>query len=167
MTPAQASSILGPCGRGMSMRLARNAPAAEELLQAAACRILERVRIDGRSLLGLLKTVMMRIWWDQGKTAQAESLDIVVEDSEGNAMTRMDILPAVADDPADVAERNIGCEEMRTRMAALSNEHRSIIEWGCGTRLSYRDLSKKFRVPMGTIRSRLSRARAAMVRMAV
>lgn len=78
----------------------------------------------------------------------------------------MDPEGAAADPAASAAER----DEVRhlTAMASrLTSEHREILELVAWRGLSYNEAAERLRLPIGTVRSRTSRARAALNRMLV
>lgn len=84
------------------------------------------------------------------------------EDSHG-ACCSMD--PAgPAHDPAQAAGDRDEVREARRAAARLTREHREVLELVAWRGLSYREAADTLRLPIGTIRSRTSRARAALQR---
>ena len=54
---------------------------------------------------------------------------------------------------------NIEIQEVSRAMDELSNEHRKILIMVCVNGMKYAEVSNKLDIPVGTVRSRLSRAR--------
>lgn len=71
---------------------------------------------------------------------------------------------AVEDDPARRAIEREGGERLSAAFAALSEEHQAILVLRVTEELSYEDIARTLNVPVGTVMSRLSRARAELKR---
>lgn len=73
-------------------------------------------------------------------------------------------------DPASGPARALECDEARGRLAALlarlSPEHRSVLVLRELEELTYEEIAATLAVPVGTVMSRLARAREALVRLA-
>ncbi len=70
----------------------------------------------------------------------------------------------VEDDPADHAARAERDRRLRACFAALAPEHQSVLALRAVRDLSYDQIAQALNVPVGTVMSRLSRARAELKR---
>ncbi len=59
-------------------------------------------------------------------------------------------------------ENQVMISEVQNAMNELNAEQREILTLVCGYEMSYEEVSKILKIPMGTVRSRLSRAREKM-----
>lgn len=70
----------------------------------------------------------------------------------------------VEDDPADHAEQGEHSGRLRECFAALAPEHQAVLALRVVQDLSYDEIAKALNLPVGTVMSRLSRARAELKR---
>ncbi len=75
----------------------------------------------------------------------------------------MDPEGAAADPAASAAERD-EVRHMSAMASRLTREHREVLELVAWRGLSYDEAASRLRLPIGTVRSRTSRARAALTR---
>ena len=68
----------------------------------------------------------------------------------------------VDDDPADAAAEEERRRHMQHAFAQLSPEHQAVLTLRVVEDLSYDDIARTLNVPIGTVMSRLSRARAEL-----
>jgi len=68
------------------------------------------------------------------------------------------------DDPAVILERREERADVRRALADLGAHHRQLLQRHAFDGLDYRELSAEFGIPVGTVRSRLHRARRALER---
>ena len=120
-------------------------------MQAACERALTRQDrfLPGTRLDSWLYRIMQNLWLDRGRTAQArrEHLDIeTVGDLAGV-------------DGRDETEARILLAQVRERVAALPEEQRLVLALVSVEGLSYREAAERLAVPIGTVMSRLARAR--------
>jgi RNA polymerase sigma-70 factor (ECF subfamily) len=69
---------------------------------------------------------------------------------------------AVNDDPADHAERSERDRQVQAAFGTLSEEHRAVLALRAVKDLSYEQIAAALKIPVGTVMSRLSRARAEL-----
>jgi RNA polymerase sigma-70 factor (ECF subfamily) len=137
--------------RRFARALCRDDAEADDLVQAACERALTRRGrfLPGTRLDSWLYRIMQNLWLDRGRTAQArrEHLDIgLVGD-----------LPGV--DGRDETEARILLAQVRERVAALPEGQRLVLALVSVEGLSYREAAERLAVPIGTVMSRLARAR--------
>jgi RNA polymerase sigma-70 factor, ECF subfamily len=87
------------------------------------------------------------------KFAAAESLDL-----EGNE----DILPATSDTPESILLDQLDQQLLQRALDGLPIQHREILLLCEVEEMSYQELASTLAVPLGTVMSRLSRARKAL-----
>jgi len=150
-------------GYRLARRFTRNHEDADDVLQDSyvkAFSALDRLdperpfgpwfyTIVGRTALSLLRS---------GRVRAASSLDDPGPDG-GQALA--DRLPDTGDDPGAL-ERRIDVERA---FARLSEDHRAVIALRVEADLSYAAIAESLGVPVGTVMSRLARAREALLEM--
>ena len=137
------------CLRKFALRLTGNKADADDLLQSTFLRVLEKSTYfeTGTSLRKWSSKIMFNIFvtnyrrktkfetqYDPEPYIQAMSVDAIQEDKSE--------LSAVG-----------------TAMGLLSDDHREILTLICIQDKSYQEVSEALSIPVGTVRSRLSRAR--------
>lgn len=139
--------------RQIARGIARNRDGADELVQMTLERALAKRDLYQPigSFLGWLTLIMRRLFVDQIRRG-----------------ARMVAMPedGFADSPerAQVATQYENCllDEVRTIMAELPADFRQVLTAVAIEGRSYEDVAAALGVPMGTVRSRLFRARAAL-----
>jgi RNA polymerase sigma-70 factor (ECF subfamily) len=139
--------------RRFGLALTGSLPDADELVQEACARALQRsgqLRDLGR-LDGWLYGIMRNLWTDEMRL---------------RARRRHDPLEAAAevegDDGAAVAEGRITLELVRRRLQELPAEQRTVLILVCVDGLSYKEAADVLDIAIGTVMSRLARARRAL-----
>lgn len=150
--------------RQFAYSLAGNSDEAKELVQQASCRALKHwKRYDPlKSFQSWYLTIVRNLFLD-GRLAQnrAVSLDAPVRDDERG------LLGVLADGGIGVLEqleRQELAQAVRESLAALDTKYRAVVRLCDLERMPYVEAADKLGIPLGTLRSRLSRARAAMRR---
>jgi RNA polymerase sigma-70 factor (ECF subfamily) len=145
---------------GYAMVLSRNAAEAEDLVQETCLRALRSIdglRADG-SAKSWLFTILRNIWLNQlrhRRTAPA----VVELDADGSAPNE----PAdPAQDPHSDYVSKLERERVRTAIEQLPVEFREIIIVREYEELSYEEIAAVLDCPLGTVRSRLARARSRL-----
>lgn len=140
--------------------LSRNCTEAEDLVQETclrALRAMERLRPDS-NIKSWLFTILRNIWLNQLRQLRAvpEAFDgdVGEDDADGPADT--------ATDPYAVYVSNIEREQVRQAIEQLPLEFREIILLREFEELSYEEIATLVDRPLGTVMSRLARARAKL-----
>ncbi|HET6806943.1 MAG TPA: RNA polymerase sigma factor [Frateuria sp.] len=143
-------SALLPRLRRFGLALTGSAVEADELVQDACARALQRegqLRDQAR-LDAWLYGIMRNLWIDEIRARSRrrhEPLDVATE--------------VAGDDGPAVAEGRITLELVRRRLQEMPAEHRTILVLVCVDGLSYREAAEVLGIAIGTVMSRLSRAR--------
>lgn len=136
-----------------SVSLTGSADLADDLSQKACVRAIERSDqvYDVTGVKRWMMTICRSVWYNELRSRalrQTQSLDT----SEGlNAVA--DILPA---------EMNIFAREVFTSVMALPEAHRGVVLLVLVEGYSYREAADILDIPIGTVMSRLSAARAKL-----
>jgi RNA polymerase sigma-70 factor (ECF subfamily) len=145
---------------GYAMVLSRNAAEAEDLVQETCLRALRS--IDGLrtedSAKGWLFTILRNIWLNQLRHRRTAP-DVVELDADGSE----------PHEPADPAQgphsdyvSKLERQQVRTAIEQLPVEFREIIIMREYEELSYQEIAAVLDCPLGTVRSRLARARSRL-----
>lgn len=144
-----------PRMRRFACGLSGSLDAGDELVQAACERLLKhqhRLRPDTR-LDSWLYQVIRNIHLDGIRAAS-------VRDRGAQQMRQAaELHPALA--PA--ADGQLGLHLVQEHMARLSDDHRTVLMLVCVEGLTYKEAAGVLQVPMGTVTSRLVRARKALI----
>lgn len=140
--------------RAFALSLTRNRDAADDLVQGACEKALAgqaTFRPDGR-LDSWLFRILHNLWIDGHRRRRPqETLD---EPGLAEALA--------GEDPRPALESRSLLAATRQAIAALPEEQRAVLVLVCVEELSYREAAEVLGVPLGTIMSRLSRARRAL-----
>jgi RNA polymerase sigma-70 factor (ECF subfamily) len=141
--------------------LTRNDRDAEDIVQDAclrAFRFLETFR--GGSSRAWFLTIVRNVYYGELKRKRSQPLNVVLdegettlEDSESAPWTRTE------HDPIRALERAEAQRRVRAAVTQLPDEYREILVLRELEELSYQDIARIARIPIGTVMSRLSRAR--------
>jgi RNA polymerase sigma-70 factor (ECF subfamily) len=141
-----------PALRRYAMALCGNAALADDLVQDGIERALTRaesLREPGR-LGAWLRSIVHNLYLDEVRRRRVRGIPVDIADLSND--------PALSTAPADLGTRN----DVGQAMAKLSTEHRQILILAAVEQLNYREIADELAVPVGTVMSRLSRARAAL-----
>jgi RNA polymerase sigma-70 factor (ECF subfamily) len=140
--------------------LSRNRTEAEDLVQETclrAIRAMERLRPDSNAKSWLF-TILRNIWFNQLR--QRRTAPKVVElDLDGDGANRA---ADTRKDPHATYVSNIEQEQVRTAIQQLPVEFREIIILREYEELSYQEIAAVLECPLGTVMSRLARARSKL-----
>jgi RNA polymerase sigma-70 factor (ECF subfamily) len=144
--------------RRFARSLTGSADRADDLVQAACERALRAAdRFEpGTRLDAWLFRIIRNLWIDGLRAhGQDPSRHLPIEAAE---------TVANADGPARI-EASLTLAKVRAGIAELPEQHREVIVLVCIEGLSYRDAAEVLDVPIGTVMSRLARARAKLAEM--
>lgn len=141
--------------RGLARTLTRSRDAADDLVQAACEKALRHREswTPGTRLDAWLFRIMRNHWVD---TMRRSRPDMPIDDG-GAEMA----LPA--EDGRRVVEARLALAEVRRVADSLPDEQRAVLLLVCVEDLTYREAAEMLDVPIGTVMSRLARARVALV----
>ena len=141
--------------------ITKNNEDAEELTQDTMLKIRKGIfSFRGDSSL---KTWIFRIISNLSinrlkKTSRQGSSD----DTADNAASFADVLPSSEVSPADLIERSDTEAIMARAMAALPPEYAKIMDLRVAQELSYEEIAEKLNLTLGTVKSRIARARECL-----
>jgi RNA polymerase sigma-70 factor, ECF subfamily len=139
--------------RRFARGLTGSAADADDLVQAACERALTRAHQfqEGTRFDSWMFRIVQTIWIDQ-----LRSRDIRREDAEEQGMN------VGTDEPERRAEARLALQEVRIALKDLPPEQRTALLLVTVDGLSYKEAAEVAEVPVGTIMSRLARARIAL-----
>ena len=140
--------------RAYARQLCRHADRAEDLLQETIARALAKIDLydPSGSFRGWLCTIMKNLFLDaERRRVRWPSCSYVEHDHGGLVVTPPNQTDALV------------MKELRTAFDNLPAAHRAVLVAVVVDGLSYEAAADRLGVPVGTIRSRLFRARSAMI----
>jgi RNA polymerase sigma-70 factor (ECF subfamily) len=141
---------------GHALALTHNADEAEDLVQETTLRALrgfESFRADGPVrawLLTILRNLFINNYRSRVRSPRPVSLDALENPDP--------IVPSLPGPERQVFSR-LENEALSRAVAGLAPEYREVLVMSDMRGMSYQEISEKLNVPIGTVRSRLSRAR--------
>jgi RNA polymerase sigma-70 factor (ECF subfamily) len=131
--------------------LTRNRAAAEDLVQDTAVRVLTQSKqFDGSNFASWSNMILRNRFIDDCRRARFRSGSI-------------DDVPATAVAQEATQELAVELDETLRALEDLPSNFRKILELKCVHGLSYEHTARRLKIPLGTVRSRLSRARAELL----
>ena len=143
-----------------AMVLSRNPALAADLVQDTYVRALkakESLRPDS-NVKGWLFTILRNIWLNQLRHERAGPTIAELDSDE----TLADVSVATTEDPLDLYLRKQQRKRVRAAIQQLPVEFREIIILREYEELSYSEIANVLQCPMGTVMSRLARARSRL-----
>ena len=140
--------------------LSRNRAEAEDLVQETclrAIRAMERLRPDS-NVKRWLFTILRNIWSNQLRQRRTAPEIVELDADETGPNKAAD----TGKDPLATYVSNIEREQVRTAIQQLSIEFREIILLREYEELSYQEIATVLECPLGTVMSRLARARSKL-----
>jgi RNA polymerase sigma-70 factor (ECF subfamily) len=146
--------VVLPRLRRFAYALTGSTEKGDDLVQETCLRALSRVERwqPGTRLDSWMYRIAQNIWLDRMRAAKVrgEMVDVeLVEQLPGS-------------DGRDVTESQLTLEEVDTALGRLPVEQRAVIALVCIEGVSYKEAAEITGVPIGTIMSRLARARQAL-----
>lgn len=150
---AELVSLL-PRLRRYAMTLTRSASEADDLAQASCERALKAQAQfqEGTRLDAWLFSITRNLWIDALRKRQREGR---VEEIDAH-------LDLPGEDGRQVNEVALTVDSVQQALAQMPEDHRRLLMLICVDGCSYRDASEQLAIPIGTVMSRLSRARQAL-----
>lgn len=151
--------------RQFASGLARNPEEAKELVQAASVQVLRHweKRDPLKSFSAWYLTIVRNLFLDGRRAAKRNvSLDAPIEDQEAGGL--LEILADGGLGILEQLERHEVTEAARKSLKALGKKYRTVVRLCDLEGMKYEDAARKLGIPLGTLRSRLSRARAMLRR---
>jgi len=141
--------------RRFCMALARGQDAGDDLCQAAVERALSRSDqfVQGTRLDSWMYRIAQNIHIDQGRRKQTRGTEVDVDVMAG-------ALPG--DDGVQIVEGRSALSRAQEAMAALPEDQRVLMALVVLDGMSYKEAAETLDIPVGTVMSRISRARRAI-----
>lgn len=138
--------------RKFAYKLTKSASDAEDLLQSTLLRALEKKDLfqDGTNLFSWSSKMMFNLFASKYRRkkkfeTQYDPDDFIRKESvEGKQEIKIELM------------------EVEEAITKLSTDHRDVLLMVCVEGMSYEDVSQQLDIPVGTVRSRLSRARSSL-----
>ncbi|MBI5201108.1 MAG: RNA polymerase sigma factor [Elusimicrobia bacterium] len=167
-TPAFESLVTeyGERAYQFAYRLTNNIEEARELVQEAYCRALSRWgKYDtAMPLENWFFAILRNVFLDGLRKYEAEHVLSLNEADEDSQSDYAEILEDRSERLLEALEREESGKTVRSAMDRLSKEHRAVLSLADVEGLSYEEIGKVLGCPVGTVRSRVARARAALKR---
>jgi RNA polymerase sigma-70 factor (ECF subfamily) len=140
-----------PALRRYAVGLSGDRQAADDLVQDCIERALRRMDTlaDEQKLAGWLRSILFNAFIDARRTSRSRG---EVVDSDLNALLDMTTPP----------DRQQEANEVLRATSRLAPQHRQVLLLVAAEGLSYREIADELAVPIGTVMSRLARARAQL-----
>jgi len=140
-----------PHWRAYALSLTRNRAAAEDLVQDTAVRVLTQSKqFDGSNFASWSNMILRNRFIDDCRRARFRSSSV-------------DDVPATAVAQEATQELAVELDETLRALEDLPPNFRKILVLKCVHGLSYEHTARRLKIPLGTVRSRLSRARAELL----
>lgn len=140
--------------RRFALSLCGDRALADDLVQGACERALKSQDSwePGTRLDAWTFRILRNLWLDGVRKKRSEGVSEPVDEMVGLA----------GEDGRQVAHASIAAGAVIEKVAALPEDHRRVLTLICIEELSYREAAEALGVPIGTVMSRLSRARKAL-----
>ena len=145
---------------GYAVTLTRNYAEAEDLVQETFLRALgamHRLR-ENSNVKGWLFTILRNIWLNELRKRRNGPNMVGMEDNDGRALD----LPGKFKDSHEILVDHEDAQIVRSAIAELPVEHREVILLREFEEMSYQQIATILNCPVGTVMSRLGRARARL-----
>jgi RNA polymerase sigma-70 factor (ECF subfamily) len=145
---------------GYAMVLTRNRTEAEDLVQETYVRALEAVsRLrENSNIKGWLFTILRNLWLNELRKRRSTPHIVEIDGEDGTA----DGLAGKEKDSLEIFVGNEDADMVRRAIAQLPIEFKEIILLREFEELSYQEIAEVLNCPVGTVMSRLGRARAKL-----
>ena len=149
----QIVSVL-PRLRRFCLALARRQDVADDICQATVERALSRADqfVTGSRMDSWMYKIAQNIWIDEGRKRRTRGQEVAVDEAYG----------MVGSDGVKEIEGRSDLARARSALASLPEDQRTLITLVVLDGMSYKEASETLDIPMGTVMSRISRARRAI-----
>jgi len=153
-----------------ALRLTRSAADAEDLVQEAALRAWRAFDSfePGSNFKAWFFRILTNAFLNQYRKEKREGIPVDLEDTPElylYTQTAETGLHARSADPAGALMAQFDAEQVSDALAKLPEEYRTVATLYFGLDLSYQDIAAAVGIPIGTVRSRLHRARRMLQRL--
>jgi RNA polymerase sigma-70 factor (ECF subfamily) len=140
--------------RRFTLSLTRSASEADDLAQATCERALKAQALwqPGTRLDAWLFRIARNLWIDSLRKRR----------SEGQSEALEDHLDLAGEDGRHVGDVALTVDSVQQALGAMPSDHRELLMMVCVDGKSYREASQQLSIPLGTVMSRLSRARQGL-----
>ena len=148
----------------LAYRMLGNHDSAADCTQAAfvrAYRAIGKFRRDA-SFSTWLYRIVTNVCLDRLRQDDRSARSLTVVDTDDSAVLEEMDIPDQAGDPARAAEQRERQQLVQEALQRLGDDHRSVIVMFDIMGLSYEETAQALAVPLGTVKSRLNRARLAL-----
>lgn len=134
--------------------LTRDMERADDLVQETCVRALSRLDQweKGSRLDSWLYRIAQNIWFDRMRAAKVRGENTAIDPE----------FEIEGEDGRNVTENRLALKDVTKAIGTLPPEQQVLIALVCVDGLSYREAAESLQVPIGTVMSRLARARAAL-----
>lgn len=148
--------------RGMALRLTRNERDAEDLVQDTylrAFRFFHRFE-PGTNIRAWLFRILKNQFLNRIQQGRGEAADVDLDSLLMAGGAQESAFPHTpARNPEQEVMDSVTASEVEDALTSLPAEYRGVVMLALVDEMSYRDISKALRIPMGTVMSRLHRGR--------
>jgi RNA polymerase sigma-70 factor (ECF subfamily) len=141
-----------PRVRRFALSLTGNREDADDLLQSTVERVLGRGLPEDADVLRWMFRVARNLWIDEVRSRKVRLVAADRREPEDEATV----------DGEDAAIGGVQMREIGDAMASLPEEQRALLSLVAIEGLTYREAAEVLEIPIGTVMSRLARARAGM-----
>ncbi|MEW5962619.1 MAG: RNA polymerase sigma factor [Pseudomonadota bacterium] len=140
--------------RRFAYLLAKDQDRADDLVQEACIRALSHADRwePGTRLDSWMYRITQNVWLDQVRASKVRGTSVDVDEA----------LHLVGADGRDVTESRMTLDQVSRHIAELTEEQQILITLVCVDGLSYKETAEALGIPIGTVMSRLARARRAL-----
>lgn len=144
--------------RRFARGLAGTADQADDLVQAACERALSRIQqwTPGTRLDSWMFRIIQTIWLDERRALKVRAGGGTVEAEDAGA--------ELSADGVREMEAHITFDAVRRAMVRLPEEQQAVLMLVCVEGQTYKEAADTLSIPIGTVMSRLARARLALIR---
>jgi RNA polymerase sigma-70 factor (ECF subfamily) len=145
---------------GYALLLTSNRSEAEDLVQETYLRAIAAMNnlFDGSNVKAWLFTIMRNAWFNQLRRRRLKPRIIQIDNDENTTTTVVDQLK----NPYEAYESKLEAERVRNAIQQLPEDFREIIVLREYEDLSYQEIADVLDCPVGTVMSRLARARSKL-----